>query len=78
MSAFREAAALQIALVLTKTAWDRGYQHNVALNKSKWEYIAEDSVALADALIVRLKGTPIANYNVNPSHNTIPVEFSKA
>ncbi len=78
MSQFREAAALQIALALVRNQRDE-YAANPVMAKSQWDYIAEDAVALADALIVRLKGTPIANSaNVQTSPNIIPVEFPKA
>lgn len=75
---YRDTAALQFALRLCEQ--DR-YATNQALNKTRADYIAEDSVELADALVKRLIATApkpeVVNNGPAPS-NVIPIQFSKA
>jgi hypothetical protein len=70
-SDFRSAAALQFALALCKADT---YIDNKVLSKSWHDYLADDAVDLADALISRLAVQP--EHGTSP--NIIPFQLPKA
>lgn len=69
---FRAGAALQFALALCRS---EEYANNAVIHKNRNDYIADDAVDLADALISRL--------SIQPEHNAASpkictIEFPKA
>jgi hypothetical protein len=69
---FRAGAALQFALALCRSDH---YASNPALQRNRNDYIADDAVDLADALISRLSIQPEHNA---ASSNICTIEFPKA